>query len=98
MSHCAVTAIQTHVKHILGAAKIKNHKGLFKYHTTMPQKEGGRGNKALHPMQNMDYNVTMTSFDRIKFGKSLIMIIEQPLFCILPQMLDREWLGLYLTN
>ena len=61
-------------------------------------KKGVGENKALHPMQNMGYDVTMTSFDMIKFGKSVFMIIEQPLYCILSEMLDHKWLGLYLTN
>ena len=46
----------------------------------------------------MDYDVTMTSFDIIKYGKSVFMIIEQPPICILPEMLDHEWFGLYLTS
>ena len=41
MSHCAVRAIQAHVRHVLAAAKSKESKGLSKYHTMMPQKGGG---------------------------------------------------------
>ena len=56
----------------------------------MPQKKTWRENKELHSIQNMGYDVTITSFDRIEFGQSFFMIIEQPLFCILPEILDHE--------
>ena len=85
MSHRAVKAFQALVRHVLAAAKIKKSKVLSKYHTMMPQK--GRGEiKALHLMQNMDYDVTTTSFAMIKFGKSVFMITELPLCCILLEM------------
>ena len=41
MYHLAVRAIQTHARHVLAAAKIKENKGLSKYHAKMPQKGGG---------------------------------------------------------
>ena len=52
----------------------------------------------VHLMQNMGFDVTMTSCDGIKFGKGVFLITEQPLFRILPEMLDHEWLGLYSTS
>ena len=97
MSHRAVRAIQEQFKALLPAAKIKESKGFFRYHIMMPQKGVG-GEQSVTSMQNMIYDVTMMSFDKIKFGKSVFMIIVQPQFCIVPEMLDHEWLGLYSTS
>ena len=78
MSHRAVRAIQAHVRHESAAIKIEESKGLSKYHTMMPQKGDGGRTKRYIPRKTW----AMRSFDRIKFGKSVFMIIEQqPLFC-----------------
>ena len=75
MSHHALKAIQEPVRHVFAAGKIKKSKDLSRYHTMMRQKVDGGKNKPFHPMQNLGYDVTMTLFDMIKFGKSVLMII-----------------------
>ena len=88
MFHGVVRAIQAHVRHVLAAAKIKESKGLSRYHNMMPQK-GSKGNKRYISCKTW----AMTSLNKIKFDKSVFMMIEQPLFCIVPEMLDHQWLG-----
>ena len=54
MSHSTVRAIQAHVRHVITAAKIKESKGLSRYHIMMPHKGGEGRTKRYIPCKTWD--------------------------------------------